>query len=246
LETDLLREKYGLPPFHVPPENVHFLPKGDPALRGGSGKFRMQDQAVYLEYASSDIVRLASSTHEMVHFKAFQSVHAEEGKQKIRRGGLRARVEGKEEFAFEALDEAVTEELTKRLVAKMADEPVVSRQRKVRQDFFARNGQPDDPDVLRIATVEKPDGGREAVAVPFTYVTERKALNVLIDKLVARYGEKFSDREQVFDLFASAAFNGYLLELARTIEGAFGEGTFRRIGEFGKDGTGLLAYVESL
>lgn len=206
VETDALREKYGLPPFHVPAENVHFLPPDDPALPKGSGRFSMPDQAVYLAGGRPELHKMLAAFHEMVHMKSFQSVEEDEGKQRIRRGGLRARVEGQEDFAFEALDEAVTEELTKRFVDRMKADPV-----------------------------------------EHTYPVERQALNLLIDKIAARAPRKFTEREQVFDLFASAAFNGYLLELARTIETSFGqEGLFRRIGECGKDGAKLLSLIESL
>jgi len=90
-ETDALRERYGLPSFSIPPENVHLMPPDDPALPKGSGKFKMADQAMYLRANDPPVIKMLTAFHEMVHFKAFQSIHAEDGVQKIRRAGLRAR-----------------------------------------------------------------------------------------------------------------------------------------------------------
>ena len=43
------------------------------------------------------------------------------------------------------------------------------------------------------------------------------------------------DKEEVFDLFASAALTGNLLTIGKLIDKTFGLGTFRKIGEMGND-----------
>ncbi len=79
----------------------------------------------------------------------------------------------------------------------------------------------------------------------FGYQKERQALQLLVKKIAEKHPERFENQEQAFDLFAAAMFNGYLLELARVIEGAFGKGKFRELGEQ-ETGDDLLKFVESL
>ena len=92
------------------------------------------------------------------------------------------------------------------------------------------------------------DGSKEKglLVKMFVYQTERKALNAILDKLYERNKNVFSDRENIFDLFAGGMLSGKILPLARLIEKTFGTGTLRKLGEVGDDAGKLQALVESL
>ncbi len=60
---------------------------------------------------------------------------------------------------------------------------------------------------------------------------ERNKMYELLDKLVINSQGKFTDREEIFDIFARANFSGNYLPLARVVEDILGKGSFREIAE---------------
>jgi hypothetical protein len=60
---------------------------------------------------------------------------------------------------------------------------------------------------------------------------ERNKMYELLDKLVINSQGKFTDREEIFDIFARANFSGNYLPLARVVEDILGKGSFRQIAE---------------
>lgn len=60
---------------------------------------------------------------------------------------------------------------------------------------------------------------------------ERNKMYELFDKLVINSQGKFTDREEIFDIFARANFSGNYLPLARVVEDILGKGSFREIAE---------------
>ena len=64
-----------------------------------------------------------------------------------------------------------------------------------------------------------------------SYLLERIALYKILSKIFDAHRSEFETEEDVFGVFARAAMDGHILELARLIEGTFGKGSFRRIGE---------------
>jgi len=56
----------------------------------------------------------------------------------------------------------------------------------------------------------------------------------------------FTDPEEVFEAFARGMMTGNPLEIGRLVDGTFGKGTFRKIGEMDEDVDEQLKYVESL
>ncbi|MEK7546154.1 MAG: hypothetical protein AAB554_03715 [Patescibacteria group bacterium] len=244
-EIDLLREKYGLPSYRVPPENVHLMMPDDPFMRA-PGEFKPAMQAMFLKADTSRAAMMHIAFHEMVHFKSFQSLQPDGEKTSLRRVGLSAELAEGDIVAFGALNEAVTEELTIRFMRKMADHPFIKPEREAKERLYAKWGKPDRPDFFRAKQVRGPKGEVEYILQGFGYPKERQALNALIDKLMEKTPERFRDREEIFEMFAGGAFNGHLLELARLIEDAFGQGSFRKIAEFGHDRDKLLEFVESL
>ncbi len=60
---------------------------------------------------------------------------------------------------------------------------------------------------------------------------EREKLHKLLDILVVDSNHRFSNRDEVFTLFAQANFSGNYVTLARTVESILGKGSFRKIAE---------------
>jgi hypothetical protein len=69
---------------------------------------------------------------------------------------------------------------------------------------------------------------------------------VLLDKLYEKNTDQFSNREEVFNVFAKAMLTGNILPLGRLVDGTFGRGTLRKIGELDHDVQALEEFVESL
>ncbi|MFZ1626673.1 MAG: hypothetical protein WAT81_02600 [Candidatus Moraniibacteriota bacterium] len=79
----------------------------------------------------------------------------------------------------------------------------------------------------------------------FTYVPERRILVSLIEKLMQKNQGEFTDRDELFDMFAAAMLTGNILPIGKLIDRSFGAGTFRAIGEI-ENMAELNSYVQSL
>jgi len=248
-ETDRLREKYGLPEYHVPPENIHVI-KGEKAKESGvdlAGRFSLERQGIIVNGGGTRMHRFAIIFHEMTHFKSFASMEPREDEIAPRRSGLNAWSGEDGRYAMRGLNEAVTEELTKRFIRSHEDHPMLAREMAEIREFRRRNGgEAEDTSYFDVEDIDI-DGkkGSRLTFKTFAYTQERQALHLLIDKLKERNPKTFRDKDEWFDMFAGAMFNGHLLELARAIEGTFGKGKFRELGEQ-KTGEAMLKFVESL
>lgn len=245
--TDLLREKYGLPEYRVPSENYHLIKEKNDNRMPQHGAFSVQRQAIAIKEDHLKSRLLSSLFHETVHFKSYASLHGDAPDLIPRRSGLNMTIGKERERAFGALNEAVTEELAKRFMRAQEDLPMLADEMDLLQRGREKYGAEEMEDIVAVEVKDHPTD-RDLIKVAvyhFAYRREREALRLLIDKLQERNPQVFRDKEEWFDLFASAMFNGHLLELARNIEKTFGEGSFRKLGEQ-KNGEELLKYVESL
>jgi hypothetical protein len=255
--TDALRKEYGLEPYHVSDWNYHVIRKDRWRSKYGYGYHSAQRQEVAIRETDSKVEFMVTALHEMLHFKSFLSVQPQEGAADdlgVRRSGLLAVQSEDGRPLFGALNEAVTEELTKRLVPKMIgmnrlfDEELKASEalREKHKDGKDAAGRPLVHEDAYLVSERKEKGKTIMESKAYTYRSARKALGLLVDKLHGRNKDDFKDREEVFGLFVKGALSGRLLVLARVIEKTFGKGTLRKIGEFGRDGDGLLKFVESL
>jgi hypothetical protein len=254
-ETDLLREKYGLPGYEIPARNYHVISRKQAEelhLERG-GLFTLPGQKIVMTEEENWSVMLRLFFHETVHFKSFSSVDVPDKKE--RRLGLRTAVAGEDRPMFNPLNEAITEELTKLFMRKQEEalgkSPELEgfqRVLAVEMDMLQEErgnlaGEMDD--AVAVEYVESDGEGTDMEIIKFGYSTEREALDLLIEKLQKGNPTKARSREEWFDMFASAMFNGHLLELARNIEKTFGEGAFRKLGEQ-QTATEFMWFVESL
>ena len=60
---------------------------------------------------------------------------------------------------------------------------------------------------------------------------ERKKFDSLVDSIMENSAGKYTDRQEILDLFMRAHFSGKLLPLARVVEQSMGKGSFREVAE---------------
>ena len=65
----------------------------------------------------------------------------------------------------------------------------------------------------------------------FERYLEKQKFDKLLEKILAKSGDRFKNKQELFDQFAKAHFSGNLLPLARIIETSLGKGAFRKIAE---------------
>jgi hypothetical protein len=236
--TNEVRRKYGLEDIDIPSDNIHVIDQEAwPPEEKGRAFHNSMFQAVLLREEQAKTVFLETVFHEMIHFKSYNALQVSSGENpeldEYRLGLIIHTRDGKEKN-FTNLNEAVTEEVTKRYVPKLFNNPIFAEEleqtRLVRdrnQKAVTSSGEPlfDDDTFYaqeKLAHIET-EG--------FSYQLERKNLNLLIDKIFKRNIDKFQDREEVFEVFAKGMLTGNILPVGRLIETTFGKGTLRHIGE---------------
>ncbi len=243
-ETDRIRESFGLPPYELPAANFHILRKeAEKLLEGATAYVIPMRQTIAILETDTLTEMLQHIMHELMHAKSYQSVEVAGDDSEMRRVGLSGTSKKMlNQHAFRALNEAVTQELTKRSMRLLEDELILAKETPMLRDARKEFGD----DVSYADVLEKHANGGMTVGFRYnSYKDERKALDQLIDKLADRHPDGKKPREEWFDVFASAMFNGHLLEIARAVEKTFGKGVFERLWSE-NDGAKLLATVESL
>lgn len=157
---------------------------------------------------------------------------------------------------FANLNEAVTEEITKRVVTKLLDNPLFTEEARQTREVITMypeavtgSGEPlfdDDVFYAKEVESEKSLGGEELTIQCLTYKSERRILNTLIDKILEKNPDKFQDKEEVFEVFAKGMITGNILPVGRLVERTFGKGTLRKIGELDQDLRAQEEFVNSL
>jgi len=269
--TNKLRKEYGLDDFDVPAQNIHIIKEDEwPKHRDKEDAIYIPSmQGVLSREHEANLVSMSRILHEMVHFKSYTSAQVTESEQPELmqyRSGLRVNTRDGKAGYFRNLNEAVTEEITIELMSKVLHDPLFEKEIKQTEDLGTRypdavtaGGKPlfnDDTYYARFAdktTLKDKVGrlvGRErsrTISVAhFTYQRERKILNELITKLFERNAQKFRSADEVAVLFTKGMMTGNILPLGKLIDGTFGKGTLRKIGELDSDIAAQEQFVESL
>jgi hypothetical protein len=88
---------------------------------------------------------------------------------------------------------------------------------------------------------------RDILISKFPYPQERRILNILIAKLVDHNPQRFQHNgDDVRALFTKSMMTGNLLPIGRLVDGTFGRGTLRKIGELDGDINAQEELVKSL
>ncbi|MDD5251881.1 MAG: hypothetical protein PHT12_04595 [Patescibacteria group bacterium] len=232
--------RYGGRPLPFTPEHVHLIEGSPPpGMNLEAIDYDTDTQNVrFLMRPGAEIPNLVlahHTAHEFLHWLSFHSAQLKEGEIAVRRAGFLMAGAKKDVIYGTAINEAMNEELAKRLIRQMekTSEVVMDdvRRRQAMAGEFGLTEPASTEDLLLINHLDKEDYASPVQIHRFTYPDERAVLNAVIDGIAAKHADRFTDREQVFDVFARAYFSGRLLEIGHLIEGTYGKGSFRRLWE---------------
>lgn len=266
---DTMKERLGLDAFEIPPNNIHVVPEEVWVKIGekGAAFYNSGKQTIIMREQSSKLAFVRMIVHEMLHFKSYNALQVTtEGKVGHYRSGLKVHSRDGKKLYFESLDEAVIEELTKRLVAELKQESIFQEDVKKTRETIKRysearsaSGTPlFDEDTFNAEVEEKKSWGASLGRLfglsgtqkintnRFVYPQEREMLSILMDKIRERNTGKFKDTEEVFEMFVKGVMTGNILEIGKIIDSTFGVGTFRSIGEKEKSIQAKIDFVKSL
>lgn len=271
--TNEVRQRYGLENFDIPAKNIHVITEETWPRGKGTAVFNSMLQGVAMREKLSSLAFMKTVFHEMLHFKSYNAAQITTGENselaEYRLGLIVCTRDGKKIY-FVNLNEAVTEEMTRRFVKKLWGHPLFTDEIKQTRDIAVQHpqaitdsGKPLFDEDTFYAEVQSKKSWRESVdrlfgrsifglgitkisIENFSYQSERKILNTLIDKILERNPGKFQDREEVFEVFARGMITGNILPVGRLIERTFGNGTLRRIGELDQDIQAQEEFVSSL
>lgn len=258
--TNEIRNQYRLSDFNIPLENIHII-KADKWQSKGEAFFVANNQAIAAKETSIRTQFAKRVIHEMIHFKSYGAAHVREKDRVLDdyRCGLTVHAREDGELYLGNLNEAVTEELTKRALLKEIGNDLF--QKEVEETERIKKQYPNSTDteggpLFTEDTYEAHIVGTKGENViigteNFTYSEERDLLRTLIEKIYAHNAElaekrTFKDKEDIFQMFTKAAMTGNILLLGRVIESMFGKGTLRKIGELDSDLEKQKEFVKSL
>ncbi len=189
----------------------------------------------------SQLTTAQRMVHETLHLESFLSFTADDisvtgQSNKVllrpRRIGLSVFNDAYTKRFFRGIDEAVIEELTARfdaryfsLIPSLATE--IERREEMRKTTQILNRN----QIASVVDTVLPDRRYEITIHAWRYGSERKMLDSLMTNLYEANTNRFTSREEVFDIVAQAVLTGKLLNLARLIERTLGEGSMRALGE---------------
>lgn len=249
-KTNELLEYYGAEPLVLPENSVHVIPRElwnklpDPLNQEDvygwyfptNESFVIKEQDTMLDFARAVF-------HESGHLKSYQTALVETDPMSSAilfsplRIGISLEIKQKQPdnsiarvFVFSSLNEAVTEELTKRFIWDLID----STEGKKVLDFDKQSGvvayRKEESEEYYYTDIRHDENGTIIASSYGGYIRERRILWALIDKLYKHNKNKFQNREGIFDLFAKAALVGKSLdglELTKLIEKTFWKGVVR-------------------
>ncbi len=231
-------DRYGVIPLTITPEHIHFVEKTEEEMQqmypteNGLVVTALQFIVIFPTH-----VRLKDAenvVHELIHTTAFNSITFSQGKVNLRRSGFEIHSRQGNIFYFSEINEAVTEELTRRfddlyfhLIPELEEDV---RVREVRRKELSDKGI-DEKELVTCTTIQRLDGMWEHTDYRYAYREVRKQLAAIIDEIYERNKLNFATKEDVFMLFVKASLKGDLLPVARVIEGTYGKGSFRKLGE---------------
>jgi len=265
--TNEIRQKYGLGKFDIPLDNIHIINEDAWSTReDGVAFYQLMSQRIVLKEQSAKIVFVKKMIHEMLHFKSYSALQVTKGdhlKLKEYRSGLTMNTrDGKKNF-FSNLNEAITEEITKKLVVKLFDHLLFAQEIKETNNVIEKysravtaSGEPlfnkdtfyakTEYGKLKNESSKTQHKTQRISSERFTFSKERKILNILINKLFEKNADKFQSTDEIFEIFAKGMLTGNILVIGKLIDRTFGSGILRQIGELGKDIDGQYKFVDSL
>ncbi len=256
--TNEIRRKYGLDDFDIPEKNIHLIAR-DKWIRDEeiAGVYNSKLQGIALKEQTSRMALMHTIFHELVHFKSYNALQVTTGDSpelQEYRVGLTIQTRDGKELNFVNLNEAVTEELTKRYSEEYFSDPLFNTEKDITNTIVNQhsnatldNGQPlFNTDTYFANIVSVSDTESDITSQRFTFPTEREVLKILMDKILEKNPDQFRDEDEVFEVFAKAMMTGNILPLGRLIETTFSKGTLRSIATLDHDVETQKEFVLSL
>lgn len=256
--TNEIRRKYGLDDFSIPSENIHII-KEEEWPREAEAFYKPMLQGIAFKEQPIKIVFLKRILHEMLHFKSYNAIQiTNEEKPKLSeyRMGLTVDTRDGRRIYLRNLNEAVTEETAKRLLGKLFTDQIFEeeKERTIETVKNYPNAKLETGEFLFgkdtfYAEVVEKDEEKKKVRIKtevFSKQLERGMLDKLIDKVFKKNSERFDDKEEIFEIFLKGMMTGNILPLGRLIDGTFGKGTLRKIGELDSDIKAQQEFIDSL
>jgi len=247
--TNEIRKKYGLEKRDIPSKNIHILKKDSFFINDEEGSdthihgvFQSKHQRILIGEGPVRIMFMKNLFHEMLHFKSYNSLQVENVNHSVvkpYRSGLSVISRDCSTGYLYDINEAVTEELTKRFSSDLCDNPLFAKEiEETKKSLSAHStyvdGKPLPSDFYEdVFYAENSKFG--LIDFTYSYKEERDALQLLIDKLFERNKEEFGNREEIFEMFAKGFMTGNILPLGKLIDRTFGKRTLRKIGDNSKN-----------
>ncbi|MFH1048743.1 MAG: hypothetical protein V1732_03710, partial [Patescibacteria group bacterium] len=263
-ETNKLLEKCGLEKFDIKDRNIYLLNKNDfddifgKELEKGNIKavsgFTPKGQFAVFSLRENITKSLFAKKifHEDIHFKSFQVAYVKDANKIIGQCGLLMSPklnEEKKEAHFFNINEAVTEELTKRFCNNVVKKHSGFEEETKLIKEYAENKRKEGKEINEDNIIGARKDGQKISAARLSYGNQRKIFNTLVDKLYARNKEQFNDREEVFDIFAKSVFTGNIVgekSWGRLFDKTFGSGTLKELAQKDVDLKELKEFVDKL
>lgn len=248
--TNDILQKYDLVTFDIPANNIHVVRENN---KFDSALYNSVMQTIVIKEQRAKIAFMKKVVHEMLHFKSYSALQITSNHMKLEeyRVGLVIHSRDGKELYLKNLNEAITEEMTKRIIKKVAEEPFFIQETNRTKEILnkypnattASNEPLFDEDTF---CVQMKDGTNIINAENFTKNEERKILQTLLDKLFIQNKKYFESPEDVFEMFSRAMMTGNIMPIGKLINHTFGNGTFIKIGELDSDIDKLKKFIDSL
>lgn len=262
-ETNELMQEFGLKPYDIPADNYHMIQSELYKKEINRGKaityVDSQSVVVDVEYFKGNLLRLgAMFLHETLHLKAHTSMEVEEIGGKIKttpyREGVRAissqkhNDPDKSHLHFKGLEEAIVSAQEKKLFPKLLELPLLAKEKKWLmsdeakrlKNTVVKNREFPEDEIIWVGKKE------EDFYESFSFLAQRRVLDYVCVEIQKQFPDLYENTDDVFKEFLNANFTGRLLPIARLVDGTFGEGSFRIIGNMGADKESAVLTLETL
>lgn len=258
-ETNKLMQECGMEPYNIPIENYHIVPselyKSQFTRTGTAATFHKKQAMVFdAETHHNNPVSFGlASIHETLHLKAytvFELGEKEESDESLYRTGVSSYAtikDGTDHVHLDGLHEAIVATQEKKMFAGlmqiqgMKEERewlTTNEARELKKKIAENDGLPEN----EILWVYRGDEKNWEGAY---YYRQRLVLDYICHEIQNQFPERFKNTNEVFKEFLKAHFTGHLLTIANLIDGTFGKGSFRLLGNMGTDRNSGIVHLES-
>lgn len=249
-EISRLMEELGLKPYSIPSDNYHLLSSEFYYKyfgKNNNATAKIPQQGIMFDagtFRDKPVFFGSVAIHETLHLKSHLSMELNEAEGELaptpyREGvGIKALqrdgFHGNYHEHFSGLHEAIVAETQKKLFDKMLSLPELaaektwleSKDAQTKKAAVAKRKKLPEDTIIWVGESED-----EKDWEMISYVTQRQVLNYICEEISKNLPEKYPTPEEVYKEFLKAQFTGHLTSIARIIEGTFGEGSFRILGE---------------